>query len=282
MICPICTRTCGESEAALGNHEYWWCSLCGTAFLAANRINNVRYDGEYYAPWEQGEHGLELTRYCKSLTFQSWLSLLEKWCRPGRLLDVGCAMGFLLQVAVARGWQASGIEVSDYAARRAAADGRCVVHCGTLQDHPFQTGSFDVVSMFDVLEHLESPHLALQQVHALLKSRGFLILSTPNLDSWSSTLLGSRWPQRKPEHRFLFSRSSIRRLLHETGFQLVRIRPAWKWLTLEFLLSYARCYAPKTLAALFTCVYQSGIRCVGNLPFPVATGEMLVVAQRRA
>lgn len=282
MLCPVCD--CPVSVTPKLSHravsEYEFCRQCRTAFIPPDRVSEVPYDRTYYAPWETGEHGMELTRRSKTMTFRAWLSALEHWCSPGRLLDVGCAMGFFLAVAADQGWTGCGIEVSEYAAAVAATDGRFSVHRGTLQDHPYGCQTFDAVSMFDVLEHLDVPRAALTMVRDLLKPDGVLIMSTPDLDSWSSGILGERWPQRKPEHRFLFSHRSIRRLLRDTGFRLLRIRPAVKWLTAEFLLSYARAYAPPVLAQGFSRAYDLGLRRAGRIPFPIVTGEMLVIARR--
>jgi len=139
--------------------------------------------------------------------------------RPGALLDIGCAAGFLLDEARRDGWEVTGVELSEWAvrfARERLALSR--IHRGTLQDAGLEPNSFDAVVMTDTIEHLFSPREVLIAVRRLLKPTGVLCLNTPDIDSWVSRLLKARWWGVKQSHLYYFNRRTMKRLLRETGF----------------------------------------------------------------
>lgn len=116
--------------------------------------------------------------------FRAGLALIEAHgLRSGSLLDVGCATGSFLSLAKASGWRCSGVEVSAFAAQQARERTGCEIFCGRLEDAPFPRASFDVVTMWDLLEHLPDPLQGLQIARGLLKPSGLLLVNTPNENS---------------------------------------------------------------------------------------------------
>ena len=116
--------------------------------------------------------------------FRAGLDLIESHGGGrGSLLDVGCATGSFLSVAQANGWRCSGVEVSAFAAAEARRRTGCDVFCGKLEDAPFAAGSFDVITMWDLLEHLPDPLDGLETARRLLKPAGLLLVNTPNENS---------------------------------------------------------------------------------------------------
>lgn len=146
---------------------------------------------------------------------------------PKRILDVGCGLGHFLAVAEARGWEASGIEVSRSAvdaveAQKTANGWTFRMVQGTLEEAPFVPGSFEVLTLFEVLEHLSDPCKLLACAHELLTPGGLLYLTTPNFDSLPRWLLGGDWRIITPEHLCLFTPGTLRGCLSAAGFS-----PAW-------------------------------------------------------
>src|SRR5438477_6871713 len=114
--------------------------------------------------------------------------------RSGKLLDLGCASGFLLEVARDKGFDPFGIELNAVAARRAKESfGEGHIHCGTADDHPFPKGSFNAVIMSDLLEHVRSPRKLLAQTRELLAPGGVVVVVAPNVGGLSSKVLGRGW-----------------------------------------------------------------------------------------
>jgi len=139
---------------------------------------------------------------------------------PGKILDVGCATGVFLDGMRSQGWVTFGIEPSEGAANYARQRlGLNVVTADWESATP--PSSVDVVTMWDVLEHMADPRGALAKAALALKPGGVLVLSLPNPGTWELRFLGPYWiGWDLPRHMHLFTRGVLDRLLQESGFQL--------------------------------------------------------------
>ena len=141
---------------------------------------------------------------------------------PGRLLDVGCATGLFLKTMRDGGWQVAGVELNEYAAAHARNLFDLEVVTGTLEAFSYPPASFDVITMWDVLEHVFDPKQTLAQAAELLKAGGLLVLSTPNPTCFEARLFGSCWiGWERPRHLHLFSPEVLRRYLERAGFEKI-------------------------------------------------------------
>lgn len=141
----------------------------------------------------------------------------------GRLLEIGCACGFLLQAARERGFAAQGVEMSAWASAYARDQLGLDVRTGTLEAAAFADGQFDVVVLADVIEHLFDPPATVREIRRVLAPGGRLLLLTPDVGSLMARLAGPRWWGLLDDHYFYFSRSTLRRLLEREGFAIERI-----------------------------------------------------------
>lgn len=151
------------------------------------------------------------------------LRAVEKYKSGGRLLDVGCGTGTFLEEAIRSGhWDVAGIDSSDRAARIAREQLGVDVRTARFEGDLFPRNSFDVVAMWNVLEHLDKPVDSLRLASSLLKSDGLLVLSIPNLESLDARIFGRYWlGWELPRHLFLFPRPLLHKILDETGFQVL-------------------------------------------------------------
>jgi SAM-dependent methyltransferase len=142
----------------------------------------------------------------------------------GHLLDLGCATGtFLLSMKKKPGWQVSGVEISDHAAGIARGEHGLDVFTGTLEEAHFPEDTFDVVTMWDVFEHLHNPAASLREIHRVLKPGGLLILRVPNVDSWDAKLFGESWAGLDaPRHLYVFGRQTLQLMLEQNHFRVAR------------------------------------------------------------
>jgi 2-polyprenyl-3-methyl-5-hydroxy-6-metoxy-1,4-benzoquinol methylase len=151
----------------------------------------------------------------------------------GRLLDVGCSTGVFLRVARDAGWNVSGIDVSRVAIEHARRAHQLDAHVATIEQWAADaTPPFDLVTMFDSLEHMPQPIAALRAAHRLLKDSGLLVITTPNVDGLFPRLtyrlfaqtIGAWEHPTPPGHTYQFSRQTLRAALHKSGFEVVYCR----------------------------------------------------------
>ncbi len=157
-------------------------------------------------------------------SFSARIALIERWRRPGRLLDLGCGPGTFSVAARARGWQTVGLDVNTTSIAHCRARGLEVI-AGAFP-HPALAGqTFDVVAMNDFLEHLTDPVGALRVVRSLLAPGGVVFISTPDVGALMARLTGARWLHLKPnEHLVYFDRRTIRRALEAAGFRVEHVQ----------------------------------------------------------
>ncbi len=162
---------------------------------------------------------------------QRYVGILEALRTPGRLLDVGCSTGLFLKAAQRAGWSVKGIEYSNDTADTARGVHGLDVHTGSLDEGALEGERFDVITMWDVLEHVPDPRAMLVRARALLPSEGLLIIKTPNVDGWFPRLsllpagILQFWAHPEPPgHLFQFSRRTVEALLGATGFRVVDVR----------------------------------------------------------
>ncbi|HNV68535.1 MAG TPA: class I SAM-dependent methyltransferase [Candidatus Ozemobacteraceae bacterium] len=145
---------------------------------------------------------------------QKWLLLRD--LRPGRILDIGCQKGEFLYFMQSRGWQGKGIEISPLSPNLFGQD----IHYGSLAEAQLRPGSFDVVTLWAVLEHLLEPQRMLRDILPLLAPHGRLIVLVTNIQS-----LPGRWMRHDdiPRHLLLFSPQTLRSMLERCGWLVQRV-----------------------------------------------------------
>jgi dolichol-phosphate mannosyltransferase len=155
-------------------------------------------------------------------TFSHHLKDLARFISPGRVLDVGCYTGVFLDCARQRGWQTFGVEPSAWAARRANEKGHAVVHA-PLRKSNLQSDSYDLVTFWDVIEHLHDPLGQLKEAYRVLQPGGVLALSTKNVGCTFARLAGRRWPWFMRMHLYYFTPGTITQFLRAAGFHVMAI-----------------------------------------------------------
>jgi len=149
------------------------------------------------------------------------LKTIQKYVPSGKLLDIGCAFGGFLSAA-SRCFEPHGIELSPYSAEHARKRLQAPVHCGTIHDHPFEPGSFDVITMVEVIEHVKDPLALIQECRNLLRDGGLLLVQTANMDGLQAKRAGKDYAYYIPGHLSYFSKSNLTGVLLDNGFSGVR------------------------------------------------------------
>lgn len=240
-VCAVCGGV-GRFAYVKRGFEIYRCSGCATLFVSPipteeqlARIYSENYfvgagEGYGYANYDEDKRP-------SIRVFHKYLDMIDRHRRPpGMMLDIGAATGFFLQIAVQRGWSAVGVELSDYAASAARSKG-LDVRTGSMAQLAADPESMDVITMWDVIEHVPDPRKALADARKLLKPGGILALNTPDSGSLFARTLGGRWHLIiPPEHLCLLNRHSIARLLEASGFEVLRRTNIGKWFSVAYVL----------------------------------------------
>lgn len=217
------------------------CNNCGLVY-ANPRLDSSEID-ESYSRVDDPLYIEE--REGRVLTFRRNLSPLEEMIRaqpPRRLLDVGCHIGVMLEIAQERGWNAMGIEPSSWAAAKARERGLNVVNA-TLSNAHLASDTFDAVTLWDVVEHLTNPASDLNQVHRILKPGGVAGIHTIDIESPLARLMGPRWPWLMEMHLYYFSTRTLRAMLEQIGFEVERVIYQGRYLRLGYLITRIEPYS---------------------------------------
>jgi SAM-dependent methyltransferase len=149
---------------------------------------------------------------------------INQYRQSGALLDLGCSSGAFLEFMRGASWKLYGIEMSDDCARTAEAKSGARLFVGNILDAPFPTESFDVITCFDVLEHLYEPRQVMMKVADWLKPGGIFYVLVPNVDSAEARVFGSYWHGLElPRHLFHFSPQSLKLLAESAGLREVSL-----------------------------------------------------------
>lgn len=150
---------------------------------------------------------------------------LAKYKESGALLDLGCSSGSFLEFMRSESWDLYGIEMSAKEARTAEAKSGASVYAGNVLDAAFRPESFDVITCFDVLEHLYDPLQVMVKVTEWLKPGGIFYVLVPNVDSAESHVFGSYWHGLElPRHLSHFSPASLKHLAASVGLREISLK----------------------------------------------------------
>lgn len=193
------------------------------------------------------------------------------------VLDIGCAGGAFPVAANNAGFSVVGIEPSRWLSEQARNRYGLDIRTGPLEAQDFGMRKFDLITLWDVIEHLTAPVEVIQKSRELLSDGGLLIVNYPDYDSYACKVFGKRWPFFLSVHLIYFTPDTIRRFLSDQGFEVILIRPYWQTLELGYALERASAYFGlfKILAKL------TRILGLAKLPLRYNMGQTLLVARKK-
>ncbi|MCX6760359.1 MAG: class I SAM-dependent methyltransferase [Candidatus Nealsonbacteria bacterium] len=249
-------KICGSFDLKVFPNKYFKntllrCQKCGLIFVYPQpefcMIKNI-YAQNYFK--NSSSHSIGYENYLKDKpnimkTFERRLKNIEAlYPKKGEILDLGCAMGFFLEVAKNHGWNPHGVEISEYASNIAKKRFGNNIFNGVLNQACFLEDSFDIITMWDYLEHIPDPSFELSLIWKLLKKGGMVILSTPNANSLPHKIFRDRWMGYKDqEHLYYFSEKNMRTLLQKNGFKILKSERTGKHISLSLFIKRLNLYS---------------------------------------
>ena len=260
------------------HHAIVKCTRCGLVF--ANPRNNGHEVLEKYAKVEDPLYFEE--RQGRVITFEKHLRPLHQLvgAPDGRkLLDVGAHIGIFVEIANKAGWQATGLEPSRWSVEVARQLGTELIE-GTLATSNLPQGYFDIVTLWDVIEHLSDPMAEINHVFHVLKPGGWVVIHTMNIESLFAKLMGAKWPWFMEMHLYYFSEQTLRQLLEGANFQWKISQVQGRYLRLGYLISRFKPFAHHLTVALDKLIKTVNLQ---SLPVAINLGDLITVyAQKPA
>ena len=250
------------------------CNQCELMYINP-RIKSDRIIEGYSEGTDEGFISQEKGRL---ITFDRCMDLIEKHKKNGKVLDVGTAGGTFLKSAKDRGWEVHGIEPNKWLANWGREHYGIDIKPGTIFDHKFDDNTFDVVTLWDVLEHVPDPKKTLDECNRILKEDGLIVVNYPDVGSWISRIMRSKWVFLLSVHLYYFTPKTIRNMLDKTGFSIVKKKPHFQTLQLDYLIFRMKAYSG--LLSKVSNMVVKPLR-LQNLQIPYWLGQTLIIARKK-
>ncbi len=214
------------------------CQTCGF-IQSSEKINLV----DFYKNLE--DPGYEANRKERSLQAKKILLEIQKVKTGGRLLDIGAGSGMLVEQALALGFVAEGVEPSQWLQRKAVEHG-LPVKLGIFP-HPELSGPYNIVTLIDVIEHVDDPVGLLKAIANGMANSGIIAVITPDVGSMVAKILGYHWWHFRVAHVGYFNKKTLHMALGKAGFEKVNLTKAKWYFAADYLLQRINTYLPKFL-----------------------------------
>jgi len=215
---------CGHNKWKPLYNYYIKCYNCGFV-RSSDRYFNINqlsiyhknyYEGQMYKNYKDERQALENN-------FSKRLQKILKYKTHGKLLEIGCAFGYFLSLAK-KHYSVSGIDINPYAVKIASKISGEKIIAGDLLKKKFKNSFFDVICMFDTIEHLVKPDKYLSKISKLLKNDGILAIETGDIDSLLSKIQRKSWRLFNPKiHLSYFSKKTLITFLKKNGFSVIDV-----------------------------------------------------------
>lgn len=274
-VCPICHKTTGFYP--IKNYKLCFCKTCNLIFQIPSK--KVSFTPNEPTWGENDPRTTESTYKMKQQTFQLLVNEIRKFKNDGILLDIGAGIGALVKVAQQNGYKAVGLEPEKKFVQIAKKGGLNILN-ETIETSTIASKSIDIITMFDVIEHMQNCNEAVKKVHSLLKKEGLFVISTPNIDSLSFKLMGKNWAHYKKEHIYYFSPKSLKTLLENHGFRIVNVSNSLKALNLDYISGYFIAFKHPIFTPLSKMLITILPKFLTHVSLNVSNGNMLVIAKK--
>ena len=281
VVCPI-NNLPAKYYAAKGRAVYYIEPVNGIIFQAIlptvaemEVFNQQEYKNGVYRAYFEMEH-------LKKRTAEQRLKYIRKYGKSrGRLLDVGCSVGFFIEVAQDSGFDVQGVELSAQAIAIAKDSVRDKISQADANEHIRKYGAcYEVVTAYDIIEHTQNPKAFVSDLYNALVPGGVVAIAAPDTDHFLRYVMGKNWSMLQPmQHNFLLSKRSIRAMLVEAGFEDIVVLPARKTLTLNYLFGQLSQTNP-VITRLYNFAGKFIPSWIGDAPVDINIGEFFAIGRK--
>ena len=216
------------------------CIDCGIIF---SEFHNIKFEKKYGDVVDNLY--INQIQY-KKLHFKNLIKKIKNELSKDKdILEIGSYYGAFGSEVLNHVNSYTGLELSNHAANFAKDKYKLQIYNRNAEDHFKISPNYDLIVMFDVLEHLDDPMRILKMCNDKLKKNGVLILTTMDMDCLTAKILGKHYPQIMLMHKFYFTNNSLKKVLKKNNFDLYKIKRDSRIVSLEYLLFKLSIYIPK-------------------------------------
>lgn len=215
--CILCNSESLLNKKGYEQHYIVKCKSC--KFVFCEPIPSLKELEQHYKGYGRND-------YLSPITIKRYheiLDSLEPYRKTNKLIDVGCGIGYFLEAAKERGWEVYGTEFTDEAVQKCSEKG-IKMEKGILDPENYMPEEFDVITSFEVIEHINNPIHELNSFHKLLRKGGIVYVTTPNFNSLLRYWLKSSYNNICfPEHLSYYTPKTLKKAFTNTGFKTLKI-----------------------------------------------------------
>ena len=270
--CDDPAKLYGAASGIPGTQTLVECPDCTMIFESPRFPDDAILAG--YLASEEGGHDSQFAMRVESF-YRALVRLKDHLPPPGaRVLDIGTAGGAFLDAATRYGYDANGLEPSRDLTERGKKRG-LKIEQGTIADHALAPGSFDMVCLWDVIEHLTDPRADLERIRKLLKPDGILLVNFPDIGTTQAKLAGKRFWWILSVHLHHFTRRTMADIMKRTGFEPFHFRRYWQTLQFGYLEDMAAHYR----IPLTAFIARHTPRFIREIPVPYYASQTTALAR---
>jgi 2-polyprenyl-3-methyl-5-hydroxy-6-metoxy-1,4-benzoquinol methylase len=268
------TKRFAPSDHVSGNDRVVRCTRCGLIYVSPRMKREFVWQG--YSEAVDTKYATQTEG--RLATFQRAVRMIEGYVQKrGKLLDVGCAAGFFLKVAKDAGWDVAGIEPNRGLAKWGSREYGVPISTKDFLKSDLPAESFDVVTFWDVLEHVTDPRAYVREATRALKPGGFLFVNYPDMGSIYSKIFKQKWWFISPVHLYYFDRRTLAQYFEAEGLKFIKQNRHWQTLALGYLFTRFEGYS-EPLARLGQRVVNAlGLK---NFPMRYWAGQAVAIAKK--
>ena len=214
------------------------CKEC--SFIQSSNLTDVL---SFYENLEDPSY--EANRKERLLQAKKIVAIIKKYKTTGRLLDIGAGSGIFVEEAISGGFMASGVEPSAWLQKK-AIEHSLPVTLGTFPNHVC-AGPYDVITIIDVIEHVNDPVELLKESYKALHKGGVIVVVTPDVSSLVARVLKYKWWHFRIAHIGYFNKNTLHKALTKAGFKKAHVTSAKWYFALDYLIKRVNTYLPTWL-----------------------------------
>jgi SAM-dependent methyltransferase len=224
ISCNLCGGRRYRKYLTAKDYSFVKCAGCGLVYQNPQPVfDDLKYRyGQGYFEYELRNEENFFNLMKLGLQDIRFFELTEGVEQQGLFLDIGCATGMLLAFLRDRGWGVHGVELCRESAEYGISGKKLDIFIGTLEEAAFPGAHFPVIHFSHLIEHVPDPRHFLSEVNRILRPGGYAVIVTPNIDGLQARLFRERWRSAIADHLTLFSRRTLRRILMESGFEILK------------------------------------------------------------